>query len=60
MYSKELRVVFVLDIYNVLWLLTYFSYAILFLLLPAREIVRHQLGAASASIVLLEQVGEDT
>lgn len=44
------------EIYDKTWLIIYMTYIILFLLLPCREIVKHQLPIASSLIVLLEQV----
>ena len=38
------------------WLVIYIVYIVTFLVLPCREIVRHQLPVASSLIVLLEQV----
>jgi hypothetical protein len=46
-----------LELYDTVWLLMYVIYIILFLVLPCREIVKHQLPVASSMIVLLEQVG---
>ena len=48
-----------LEIYDATWLAIYVVYIILFLVLPCREIVKHQLPVASSLIVLLEQVRKD-
>ncbi|CAF0783601.1 unnamed protein product [Adineta ricciae] len=45
-----------LKIYDIVWLTIYITYVILFLVLPCREIVKHQLPVASSLIVLLEQL----
>ena len=45
-----------LEIYDMTWLVIYIVYIVTFLVLPCREIVRHQLPVASSLIVLLEQV----
>ncbi|CAF1122686.1 unnamed protein product [Adineta steineri] len=45
-----------LKIYDAIWLTIYIAYIILFLVLPCREIVKHQLPVASSLIVLLEQL----
>ena len=45
------------EIYDIVWLTIYITYIILFLVLPCREIVKHQLPVASSLVVLLEQVG---
>ncbi|CAF0940619.1 unnamed protein product [Rotaria sordida] len=45
-----------LRIYDVTWLIIYITYIILFLVLPCREIVNHQLPVASSLIVLIEQL----
>ncbi|CAF3239898.1 unnamed protein product [Rotaria socialis] len=45
-----------LRIYDTIWLFIYMFYIVLFLVLPCREIVKHQLAIASSFIVLLEQL----
>ncbi|CAF1226940.1 unnamed protein product [Rotaria sp. Silwood1] len=45
-----------LKFYDTIWLLMYLTYIVLFLVLPCRQIMKHQLGFASALIVLFEQL----
>ncbi|CAF0883364.1 unnamed protein product [Adineta ricciae] len=45
-----------LKIYDSIWLSAYAVYIMLFLILPCRQIVKHDLAIASALIVLLEQI----
>jgi len=46
----------VLETYDLIWLMIYIAYIVLFLVFPCREIVKHQLPVASSLIILLEQV----
>jgi hypothetical protein len=48
--------IYILEIYDITWLIIYITYIILFLVLPCRAIVQHQLPVASSLVVLLEQV----
>ncbi|CAF3750192.1 unnamed protein product [Rotaria sordida] len=42
--------------YDTIWLLLYLTYIVLFLVLPCRQIMKHQIAFASALIILLEQL----
>ena len=50
---------FSLRTYDAIGLVLYIIYIVLFLILPCREIVKHQLPVASSMIVLLEQVRDE-